>query len=138
MADGELTFDLLFADSRQSSAQNLAALPGNKKLDIHTSLPPMLESSPSPMYPKAPYPTTTVTPVVTPRVLKAPWNYTKTLEEAFPDAEFADPENDAMPTLTEWLELQEIESPDEDYRLAVLFHDRLPLGEQQAKESEES
>lgn len=122
MADIELTFDEVFTSFGQSSQQD----PTN-----HTE---PLTSPMSPLLPKAPNSTTTVTPVMTPAVIKAPWNFSETLQEAFPDAEFTHTESDGAMTLHDWIRLNNFESPSEDYRLAVLIHDRLPFLDEEADE----
>lgn len=120
MDDIELTFDDVFPSFHQPD-QEAPATPTSINVKSPTYGPF------SPMLPKAPNPTTTVTPVHTPAVVQAPWNFKVTLEEAFPNAEFVYTEyDDETMTLEDWLHLKDFESPSEDYRIAVLVRDRLP------------
>lgn len=100
MADIEITFEDLFDDYGQNSQKNLAAQHAD-----NSSQPP--KTPMSPMFPRVPNSTSTATPVFAPKVVKPPWNYTKELKEAFPDAEFSNPANLEDLTLSEWLQLQE-------------------------------
>lgn len=125
MPDPELTFnEVLFPSSPETNSPE-ASYPKTSQQDLQTTPSVLIRSiciSDSPKLPKMPNPTTTVSPVMTPAVLKPAWNYTNVLEEAFPDAEFRD---DEEMSLSEWLRFRHFESPSEDYRLAVLIHDRL-------------